>query len=97
MPIPKVETSFMPEVKEMEKKNLHNQIWTFSNEPSEVSKIFTGDSPFGELETINGSPYGFKMVQMPEAPQEFAPGLDKALIQYCMRILSSSQDIDSQV
>jgi Mn-containing catalase len=58
MPIPKIETSFMPEVKEMEKKNLHNQIWTFSNEPSEVSKIFTGDSPFGdgELETINGSP-----------------------------------------
>jgi hypothetical protein len=41
---------------------------------SEVSKIFTGDSPFGdgELETINGSPHGFKMIQMPEAPQDFA-------------------------
>jgi Mn-containing catalase len=41
MPIPKIETSFMPEVREMEKKNLHNQIWTFSNEPSEVSKTCT--------------------------------------------------------
>ena len=82
MPIPKIETSFMPEVNAMEKKNLHNQIWTFSNETSEVSKIFTGDSPFGdgELETINGSPDGFKMIQMPNAPQEFAPGLDKGLL-----------------
>ena len=31
MPIPKIETSFMPEVKEMEERNLHNQIWTLDN------------------------------------------------------------------
>jgi Mn-containing catalase len=82
MPIPKIETSYMPEVKELEKKNLHNQIWTFSNETSEVSKIFAGDLPFGdgELETINGNPDGFKMMPMPDAPQEFAPGLDKDLL-----------------
>ena len=51
---------------------------------SEVSKIFTGDSPFGdgELETINSSPHGFKIIQMPEGPQEFAPGLDKHLLEW---------------
>ena len=70
----------------MEKKNLHNQIWTFDNGSgaSEVSNIFSGTSPFGdgELETIDGTPKGFNLPQMPEAPQEFAPGLDKDLKQY---------------
>jgi manganese catalase len=82
MPIPKIETSFMPEVKDMESRNLHNQIWTFSNETSELSKIFAGASPFGdgELETLNGTPDGFKMIEMPDAPQEFASGLDKDLL-----------------
>jgi Mn-containing catalase len=82
MPIPKVETSRMPELNELENNNLHNRLWTFSNEMSDVSKIFRGNSPFedGELETISGNPDGFKMIQMAEAPQEFAPGLDKTLL-----------------
>jgi Mn-containing catalase len=86
MPIPKIETSNMPEIKDMEKRNLHNQIWTFDNGngASEVSKIFSGASPFGDgdLETIGGAPKGFDLPEMPEAPQEFAPGLDKELKQY---------------
>lgn len=71
----------MPEVQKLEDRNLHNQQWTFSNEPSGLSDIFTGLSPFGdgELEALNGLPEGFDIPQMPEAPQEYAPGLDKVL------------------
>jgi Mn-containing catalase len=83
MPIPKIETSFMPEVKEMEERNLHNQIWTLdSSGTSQIGSIINGNSPFGDgvLETIRGNPEGFNMPQLPEAPQEFAPGLDKDLL-----------------
>lgn len=40
-----------------------------------MSKIFSGDSPFGKgqtLETIDGFPEGFSVPQLPEAPQEFS-------------------------
>ena len=81
LPVPKTDSSKMPEVKELEDTNLHNQQWTFSNEASGLSEIFTGSSPFddGELEALDGLPEGFDIPQMPEAPQEYAPGLDKNL------------------
>lgn len=80
-PVPKTDSSKMPEVKALEERNLHNQQWTFSNEESGLSEIFTGSSPFGdgELEALDGLPEGFDIPQMPEAPQEYAPGLDKVL------------------
>ncbi|MDW0183093.1 MAG: manganese catalase family protein [Nitrososphaeraceae archaeon] len=81
LPVPKTDSSKMPEVKKLEDRNLHNQQWTFSNEESGLSEIFTGSSPFGdgELEALDGLPEGFDIPQMPEAPQEYAPGLDKVL------------------
>ena len=81
LPIPKTDSSKMPEVKKLEDRNLHNQQWTFSNEASGLSEIFTGSSPFGdgELEALDGLPEGFDIPQMPAAPQEYAPGLDKNL------------------
>ena len=53
----------MPEVKELERKNLHNTMWTFANngEPNGMDKIFKGDSPFddgGTLEVLEGFPEG---------------------------------------
>jgi hypothetical protein len=54
LPIPKTDSSKMPELKKLEDRNLHNQQWTFSNEASGLSEIFTGSSPFGdgELEAL---------------------------------------------
>jgi Mn-containing catalase len=82
-PVPKTDSSKMPEVKELEDRNLHNQQWTFSNEASGLSEIFTGSSPFGdgELEALDGLPEGFDIPQMPEAPQEYARRLDRVLKQ----------------
>jgi Mn-containing catalase len=84
LPIPKLDTSSMPEVKEMESRNLHNKQWTFTsnNESSGLSKIFNGSSPFGdggELEAIEGIPEGAPIPNLPDAPQEFASGLDGEL------------------
>ena len=81
LPVPKTDSSKMPEVKKLEERNLHNQQWTFSNEKSGLSEIFAGASPFGdgELEALDGLPEGFDIPQIPEAPQEYAPGLDKVL------------------
>jgi Mn-containing catalase len=85
LPIPRIDTSGMPEVRDLERKNLHNQMWTFTNngETSEIGKIFKGDSPFddggGKLEVIEGFPEGADVPFFPENPQEFAPGLDSEL------------------
>jgi Mn-containing catalase len=86
LPVPRIDTSNMPEVRDLESKNLHNQMWTFSNkgEVSLLDRIFKGDSPFddgGKLEVIEGFPEGVEIPNMPEAPQEFSPGLDADLKQ----------------
>lgn len=81
LPVPKIDTSGMPEVRALEKKNLHNQQWTFASDGSEMASIFNGESPFGdgELETLDGAPDGFEIPQLPERPEEFSPGLDTEL------------------
>src|SRR3954468_18214718 len=84
LPIPRIDTSGMPEVRDLESKNLHNQMWTFTNkgETSLLDKIFKGDSPFddgGVLEVIEGFPEGADIPNLPDAPQEFASGLDSEL------------------
>ncbi|HYF98944.1 MAG TPA: manganese catalase family protein [Candidatus Saccharimonadales bacterium] len=86
LPVPRIDTTNMPEVRDLESKNLHNIMWTFSNsgEPSLLDKIFKGDSPFddgGTLEVIDGFPEGAEIPSMPESPQEFSPGLDSDLKQ----------------
>ncbi len=81
LPVTKTDSSKIPEVKKLEDKNLHNQQWIFSNEATGLSEIFNGSSPFGdgEVEVLDGLPEGFDIPKMPEAPEEYAPGLDKEL------------------
>jgi Mn-containing catalase len=91
LPVPRIDTSNMPEVKDLENKNLHNQMWTFANkgEISLLDKIFKGDSPFddgGTLEVIEGFPEGAEIPIMPEAPQEFSPGLDAELMKLAKKL-----------
>jgi Mn-containing catalase len=84
LPIPRINTSGMKEVRELERLNLHNQMWTFTNggELSGLADIFKGQSPFddgGNLEVIEGHPEGANIPFMPDVPQEFASGLDADL------------------
>ena len=91
LPVPRIETDNMPEVKELESKNLHNIMWTFTNnsKPNEMAKIFKGESPFddgGTLEVIDGCPEGADIPKFPEALQEFSPGLDTELKKMAQQI-----------
>jgi Mn-containing catalase len=84
LPVPRIDTDKMPEVKDLENKNLHNIMWTFANngEPNGMAKIFKGDSPFddgGTLEVLEGFPEGAEIPLFPESPPEFSPGLDTEL------------------
>jgi Mn-containing catalase len=96
LPVPKFDTSKMPEVKDLERKNLHNQMWTLANkgETSFLDKIFKGDSPFddgGKLEVIEGFPEGVDIPNLPDAPQEFPSGLDSELMKLTKELDSSKQ------
>ncbi|HSF50016.1 MAG TPA: manganese catalase family protein [Nitrososphaeraceae archaeon] len=94
LPIPKVDTSKMPEVKELERLNLHNQQWTMTNEQSGLSLIFNGESPFndgGQLETLDGLPEGAAIPNLPDAPQEFSPGLDAELKSKVKDLMNSTK------
>ena len=94
LPVPKVDTSKMPEVQELERLNLHNQQWTMTNEESGLSLIFNGDSPFndgGQLETLDGLPEGAAIPNLPEAPQEFSPGLDTELKSKVKDLMNSAK------
>ena len=92
LPVPKVDTSKMPEVRELEELNMHNQQWTMTNEKSGLSLIFNGESPFkdGQLETLDGLPEGAAIPNLPEAPQEFSPGLDKELKSKLKNLMKST-------
>jgi Mn-containing catalase len=84
LPVPRVNTNNMPEVNDLENKNLHNKMWTFTNneEPNGTAKIFKGESSFddgGTLEVVEGFPEGADIPMFPEAPQEFSSGLDSEL------------------
>jgi Mn-containing catalase len=79
---------------QLESRNLHNQQWTFTDESSGLSKIFNGSSPFGdggELEAIDGIPQGAPIPNLPDAPQEFASGLDGELKRLTQQIQQQQQ------
>ena len=93
LPIPRIDTSGMPEVKELERTNLHNQMWTFTNETSGLAQIFNGSSPFddggGKLEVLEGHPEGANIPFFPDAPQEYASGLDTELRKLAQQVQTS--------
>ncbi len=96
LPVPRFDSSKMPEVKDLERKNLHNQMWTFTNkgETSLLDTIFKGDSPFddgGTLEVIEGFPEGVEIPSLPDAPQEFSSGLDSELMKLTQQLQTASR------
>jgi Mn-containing catalase len=71
-------------------------MWTFANkgETSLLDTIFKGDSPFddgGTLEVIEGFPEGVDIPILPDAPQEFASGLDSDLMRLTRELQNSSR------
>jgi Mn-containing catalase len=85
LPIPKTDAERFPEVKKLLDQGLHLKQYTFSaDDLSEAGKIYLGPAPAaadgGTLST-EYMPEGYPMDIAVERPEEFAPGLDPALLE----------------
>jgi Mn-containing catalase len=85
LPIPKTDAERFPEVKKLLEQGLHTKQYTFSlDNLSEAGKIYQGTAPAsvgGRALTTEQMPEGFPMDIAVERPEEFAPGLDPALLE----------------
>lgn len=85
LPIPKTKAERYPEVKTLLDQGLGEKQYLFSADNlNEAGKILQGASAFDDgttLSTDMGRPEGVPLEAAPERPEEFAPGLDEALLQ----------------
>jgi len=84
LPIPNFDATEYPEVKLLMDRGTHLQQHHFRLDGSEMGKIFQGAAPSngGEmLETTENPPEGFDLEDLPERPEEFAPGLTPELLE----------------
>jgi Mn-containing catalase len=85
LPIPRTDAERFPEVKTLLDQGLHLKQYTFSlDNLSEAGKIYRGAAPAasnGATLKTEQAPEGFPMDIAVERPEEFAPGLDAALLE----------------
>lgn len=78
LPIPNIENAKFPEARKFEEKGIHRRLYRFSPEDyREIARIWHGPPPAGdgELEVVDGPPPGGPIPDLPELPEEFAPGI----------------------
>lgn len=89
LPIPRTDAERYPEVKALLDQGLAERQYTFSaDDLSEAGKIFQGAAPAamnGATLRTEKMPEGFPMDIAVERPEEFAPGLDAALLELVQR------------
>jgi Mn-containing catalase len=84
LPIPNFDARKYPEVKKLMDQGLHLKQHHFRLDGSEMGKIFNGSSPANdgaEVETEDTAPEGVPVKDLPERPEEFAPGLTPELLE----------------
>jgi len=85
LPIPNFDATKYPEVKRLMDDGVHLKQHHFRLDGSEMSAIFQGIAPSGQddelLETTEEAPEGFPIQDLPERPEEFAPGLTPELME----------------
>lgn len=82
LPIPKFDSTKLPEVKRLMDAGLHREQYHFRLDGSQMEKIFSGAAPFNdgtELVTMKEPRESYPIPDAPERPEEFAPGLDPEL------------------
>ena len=82
LPIPKFDSTKLPEVKRLMDEGLHREQYHFRLDGSTMEKIFSGAAPFNdgtEMVTLKEPRQSFPIPTAPERPEEFAPGLDPEL------------------
>lgn len=84
LPIPNFDATQYPEVKKLMDRGIHLKQHHFRLDSSEMGKIFKGDSPANDglqVETTATAPKGAPCLDLPERPEEFAPGLTPELLE----------------
>src|SRR4029453_16858483 len=84
LPIPNFDATQYPEVKKLMDLGVHRKQHHFRLDGSEMGQIFQGSSPANdglELETTEEPPEGAPATDLPERPEEFAPGLTPELME----------------
>lgn len=82
LPIPKFDSSKLPEVKRLLDAGIHREQYHFRLDSSQMEKIFSGSAPLNdgsELITMKEPKQSYPIPPAPERPEEFAPGLDPEL------------------
>jgi Mn-containing catalase len=84
LPIPNFDATKWPEVKKLMDAGVHLKQHHFRLDGSEMGKLFQGASPANdglEVETTEKPPKGAPIEDLPERPEEFAPGLTPELLE----------------
>ena len=82
LPIPKFDSTQLPEVKKLMDAGIHREQYHFRLDSSMMEKIFAGSAPAKdgtELTTLKEPREAYPDATAPERPEEFAPGLDPDL------------------
>ena len=82
MPIPAIDNDKFPEVRALTEKGVNTMQHHWRLDGSQMGTIFQGTSPTNDgtiLTTTNEPPQGFVIPDLPERPEEFAPGLTPEL------------------
>lgn len=77
LPIPKIENSKFPETRQFEEQGLHRKLYRFSvDDYKDMAAIWRGPHPSGDgdCEVVDGPPEGGPLADLPEAPENYAPG-----------------------
>jgi Mn-containing catalase len=85
LPIPNFDARKYPEVKRLMDAGVHLKQHHFRLDGSEMGQIFRGPAPSAQddedLETTENPPEGFDIEDLPERPEEYAPGLTPELME----------------
>jgi Mn-containing catalase len=85
LPIPNFDARKYPEVKRLMDDGVHLKQHHFRLDSSQMGAIFQGTAPSGQdadlLETTDEAPEGFDIQDLPERPEEYAPGLTPELME----------------
>jgi Mn-containing catalase len=82
LPVPKFDSSKLPEVKKLLDAGVHREQYHFRLDGSQMEKIYRGSAPFKDgssLVTLKEPRESYPIPAAPERPEEFAPGLDPEL------------------
>jgi Mn-containing catalase len=103
LPIPNFDATQWPEVNQLMEQGLHLEQHHFRLDGSQLSSIINGPSPANdgnELVATEEAPEGFPIMDLPERPEEFAPGLTPelmALVESAAKMSGTSAKYDIKI